>query len=793
MGRALNRRRWLLAITGATVVFTGVGAFADAVGSPRPAAPGRVAVMSEPGVAGAHPSVSDDGRWIVYEGAPTDGTDRTRTVWLRDAAAFAAPEVELTVPATGATIGDSVRPSISGDGCVVAFVTEMAYDLFRDDDTGDRWDVYRMQLPQCEGDLTDYELVSTRSSAAGDTSALDRVSPLAAPAVSQAGSVIAFTHQARAGKDPMSAVTVVDLTEPLGDPRRSMLVGGTPLLEPNTTFRYVGQRQADLSDNGRFVAFTSDARSADPVPEWGDGPVAGGYAVSQVFVWDREAAEIDDAVVEVSAVGGAAAAVGAQSPAISGNGQFVAFESPSPDLAGDAEVPECGVVCHPQVYRADIADGSLVLVSREPTAPDATQVAADQGATQPTITTDGTQVGFVTRSRNLFVTVSAAGASPTDGDIVVSEVDRGIVRRASTLPDRVTPAPGGNANPMLSASGHVIVFDSVAGDAINGFADDVAGRKVVAVSRAAQLAVPSLDVGTVAVLLPSPEWFVPVRNDGPSTFVPGLVESDNPEFVITGGTCQLGVPVPPGGSCNVEVVLTPVAPGARSGELTVTESMFGGTSVTSPLIGAGGDPALEPTFSGLDYPATAVGRTSVSLSTDVANIGFGPTQIAAAVVTGDHPDDFVITANGCASGPVNPGATCSIDIAFAPTEAGLRTATVNVFTELGQYTSVLVNGAGTRTAVLETATDEVRAGDDIGLGGSGFRPGAEVIISWADGRGGSISMRAGGDGTFLVAFPTQAIETSGVRTLVAQSGDQVAKADIEVLRNPRVGRRPGGD
>ena len=778
------------------MVLTGVGTIAGADRSARPSSPSRVVAMSEPSVSGAYPSVSDDGRWIVYEGAPADGSDRTRTVWLRDVTTSrepGEPDVELTPPATGAAGGDSVRPTISGDGCVVAFVTEMAYDLFRDDDTGDRWDVYRIQLPHCDGDPTDYELVSTRSSSAGDTSALDRVSPLESPAVSRAGSVIAFTHQARDGKDPLSAVTVVDLTEPLGDPRRAMLVGGTPLLEPNTTFRYVGQRQADVSDNGRFVAFTSDARSADDVPEWGDGPVAGGFAVSQVFVWDRSAAEIDEAVVEVSQADGVPALLGAQSPAISGNGQFVAFESPSPELADGAELPECGVVCPTQVYRADLADGSMVLVSREQTAPDATQVAADQGASQPTITADGTQVGFVTRSRNLFVTVSAAGTGPTDGDIVVSEVDRGIVRRVSTLPDRVTPAPSGNAHPVLSGSGHVIVFDTVAGAAITGDADGASGRTVVSVSRPAQLDIPSLDVGTVAVMLPGPEWYIPVRNDGPSTFVPGLVSSDNPEFAITGGTCQLGVPVPPGGSCNVEVVLTPVAPGLRSGQLTVTENVLGGTSVRSPLLGAGGDPALVPTFSGLDFPATVVGRTSVSLSTDVANIGFGPALVAAVTVSGDHPDDFLITGNGCAAGPVNPGATCSIDIAFTPTEAGHRTATVNVFTEFGQYTSVLVNGGSTRTARLETADDEVRAGDDVGLGGSGFRPAAEVVISWADGRGGSIVVRADRDGNFLALLPTRVVEPNGERILVAQSGDQAAKATIEVLRNPRVGHRPGGD
>lgn len=813
MSRLNIGQRTLPALAGVVALAAGVGTASHALAGPRPDAPlTKLAGLTEPSVVGSHPSVSDDGRWIVYEGEPTEGSDRTdgertRTIWLRDASQFGAAEVELSPARDDVIVGDSVRPTISGDGCVVAFVTEMAYDLFRDDDTGDRWDVYRLQLPSCDGDPDDLELVSTQSSADRDTSALDRVNPTEAPAVSQAGSVIAFTHQARSGKDDLTAVTLVDLTEPIGDPLRSSLVMGTPLLEPNTTFRYVGQRQPDVSDDGRFVVYTSDATSEDAVATWGTGDVAGGFATSQVFVWDRTNPEPGKAVTKVSVRGGVPAAGGASAPVISGNGQYIAFESTSADLAGDAQLPECVDVCPSQVYRYDQVDGDLVLVSREPrqgvplapdveatdVAADVRVIAADQGASQATISDDGTQVGFVTRARNLFLTTSAAGASPTDGDIVVSEVDRGVLRRASTLPDRVTPAPGGNAHPALSGSGHVIVFDTVVADAINGFTDTAAGREVVAVSRKAQLDVPSLDVGTVAMLLPGPEWYIPVRNEGPSTFLPAVVSSSSPEFTITGGTCELGVPVPPGATCTVKVVLTPLLTGLREAELTVSEDLFGGTAVVSPLLGSGGEPALMPTFSGLDFPATAVGKASVALSSDIENIGFGPARIVGFEISGDHPEDFVVYSNSCTTQLVNPGASCGFDLVFIPTESGHRTATVRAFTEFGQYTSVLVNGDGTRTASIETADTEVRAGDPVGLGGSGFQPGADVTISWADGRGESTTVRADTSGNFLTALPTRPTERHGERTLVAQSGDQLARTDVEVLRNPRVTTRPISD
>lgn len=771
----------------------GLGALSQASAGTR-----AVADLAEPTVSvpeadviGAFPSVSDDGRFIVFEGRPTDGSPRERTIWFRDVDApqvdgRPAPDIELTLPVDGVRMGESVRPVISGDGCVVAVVTEMAFDLFRDDDSGNRYDVYSVVLPHCEGgELGDWQLVSTQSSADGDTRALDRVVSNEAPAINQSGTVMAITHLVRSSKDDRLGVSLVDLTKTLGSDGRSTTVAGTPLLAPNTTFLYRGIRQPDLSDDGRYVTFTSDAVSNLSVPEWGEGPEKGQYATSQVYLWDRLQGDATLAVVLVSSVGGAPAADGAQAPVISGNGQFVAFESASADLARDAAVPQCAATCVPQIYRFDQVTAQTLLVSRENTAQDQQQVAADTGATQATISDDGTQVGFVTQSRNLFPIPSIAGTSVNDGDIVVAEVDRGVVRRASTLTDGMSPAPAMNSHPALSGPGHFIVFDTLAASAFTGA--EQAGRQIVSVSRTPQLSVPTLDVGTVAVTYPGPEWYVGIRNEGPSTFVPATVVSSNPDFVVTGGTCALALPVPPGQTCTVYLVLTPLVPGPLKSELTVAESIFGGTEVTSEVFGAGGEPALSHVTEGVgkgDYPSTAVGRSSQPVAYEIANIGFAPATISSVKLTGENPKDFEVVDDSCIGYLLNPGSTCSIDAQFTPTEPGYRSATMIVSTSLGQYTSVVFVGDATRVATLQAAEPKVRAGKDVGLGGSGFKPNTLVTISWADGRGETISVTTNDKGGFLTLLPTRPSERSGDRVLVAQSLDAVARADVQIVRRP---------
>lgn len=780
-------RRWPL-LAGALVSLAGVGAIAQASAPSRPST-GAAVVGATPvaGVVGHFADVSDDGRWVVYEGRAPDVGVRNTTVLLRDrtVADPAAAVSELTLPSDDLRVGDSGRPAISGDGCVVVVLTQLAYDLFRDDDTGERWDVYRQVLPHCGGEPGDWELVSTASAGDGGRAASDRVVPTQRPAVSQSGAVVAYTHWAPGPRSDLMQVSVVDLTVPLGDSARSTVVPGTPFERPATQFVHRGQFEPAVSDDGRTVAFTSDALADAAVPTWGAGPVPGGPATTQVYVWDR-----DGGVSLVSVGAGAAATTGADQPAVSGSGRFVAFRTAAPELLQGAQLPDCTGGCPSQVVRRDLEDGSLVVVSAvdaATAAAPAVRLAGDAASGWPTITDDGSQVAFVTRARNLVPLQSASGVEADDGDVVVAVVDQGSVRRASVRDDGSTPLPATNAHPVLSGSGHVLLYDSLAaadlaatsvlsGDASSG------GRHVVLHSRPASLATSSLDVGMVVVGLPGPEWYVAVRNDGPSTFLPADVSSDDEQFAVTGGTCGLGLPVPPGESCTVYVTFTPTAEGPAEAIVTVREAVVGATSIPIVVRGTGGEPTLEPLPAGADFDPTAVGGSGRTVAFDIRNIGFSVTTVDDFVLTGSHPDDFQVIGGSCAGATLGPLTSCAVEVAFAPTDVGFRSAVLRVVTDSGQYTSVLVTGVGTRVAQLVVADDEVRAGSDIGVAGSGFTPGANVVVGWADGRGRSVTVVADAAGSFLVALPTRPNEPAGSRTVVAHTGASSAAVDVQVLR-----------
>lgn len=746
---------------------------------------------------GSNASVSGDGRYIAYQGPPSEeqiaaGDTRASTTFLIDRETQLA--AELTPIPEGLRPGDSINPVLSGDGCNIVVVTELALDVFRDDDTEARWDVYRRRLEHCGGTPGAWELVSTASD--GSALARDDVSTVDPPAVSRAGTLIAYTHPTDhlLGDQELTSITLVDLQQAIVSPDRSRLVAGTPVASPQTQFVHAGLDQPAISGDGRFIAYRSDAASTEAVPEWGSGQVAGGPATRQVFVWDRSEPDPFSAVHLVSArTDGEPTIAGASQPAISRDGRVIAFVSADVGLVPAVFAP-CTENCPAQILRVDRdvdengwydepgqTEMTIVssVVDSEPV------IAGTAPSSQPAVSADGQLVAFITKAPNLQLVKASGGGEPTDGDLLVADARLGTLHRVTMLADGVRPAVGAHSGPQLSDTGRTTVFDTLAAPQLVPNAQP--GRQVLATTTIPTLALADADLGSTLVGFTSDEWYVAVINNGPTTFTPSSIEVSDARFAVNRetSTCALGVAVPPGGDCTVRLTFTPNSPGPVDARLTVAEVGFQAVSVSSSIRGSGGEPTLRTNPAGAELGRVVVGQPSMETVFDVENISMFPTAVSAVRVIGANPGDFAVTSDSCAGKGLNPRSSCSIGITFTPTAPGHRTALVMVETATGQYTSLVAAGDGYFAARLDVDRREVEAGVAFVAGGNGFPPSTEVAVFFDDAPENVTMVTTTTEGWFLVGVPVAENERGGPRTVVAQAVDRtMAATTIDVVEMP---------
>jgi hypothetical protein len=499
-----------------------------------------------------------------------------------------------------------------------------------------------------------------------------------------------------------------------------------------------------------------------------------------VFVWDRNNLDRNTNVRKISATNAESGA--ADSPAVSGDGSTVAFVSVATNLVPGATLPACNPKCIPEVYLWHRADGSIHLGSRAPGDPSQPAVAADLGATQPVLSKSGDELVYVSRATNLFPTRSGQVGAASDGDIVLQMPAIGQVVRVTSVYAGLIAGPAANAHPRVSDNGRVVVFDTLAGGSYGGLPVD--GRQVGVRELQPSLTLANLDVGTVAVGFPGPEWFLVLANNGPSSFIPADVTVDSKEFIVSGGTCKdkAGVPVPAGGICTVNVMMQPSAEGAEKTVLTVHEAGFHGVDLTATITGTGGTPALQPDPGGAEAHAMVVGERDEPITFKIENVAFTPVKVATTRLQGANPTDFVIANNSCAGRVVAAASNCTLDIVFAPTAGGRRTASVVVTTADGAYTTIIVSGDARWDPKIAVSNTVVIAPRKFTVVGTGFPPKTAVLLSWSDGIGRAVVATTDASGGLLADITVRPNDRPGNRRIVAQTGrGEVAIADVTVI------------
>ncbi len=215
----------------------------------------------------------------------------------------------------------------------------------------------------------------------------------------------------------------------------------------------------------------------------------------------------------------------------------------------------------------------------------------------------------------------------------------------------------------------------------------------------------SLRPGTVA----SPQT-VTLTNDGNTTVQVGTPTlAGDPSFSLPADTCS-GASLAPGASCTVQIGFSPATVGTLQANLSFSDEAANSAQVVA-VSGNGIQPAVSLSPSTLPFGNQVVGTTSPRQPVVVTNSGTDTLNVGAAAV--DAP--FAIVADTCSNKAVAAGASCTIQVNFAPADAGSFTGTLAIPDDApGSPHSVALTGTGINPHATASpssiAFGDVRAG-----------------------------------------------------------------------------------
>ena len=276
-----------------------------------------------------------------------------------------------------------------------------------------------------------------------------------APAVSADGRWVAFTSTAvnlAAGQSDRNGVHDVFLHD--------RQTGTTVLVShaagsPTTAASGGGSKAASISDDGRWIVYNSTAD--DLVP--GQTPPT----TDQIYLYDRDTGT--NTLVSHSTAGPAENAAGQSShPRISGDGNWVAFESGASDLVAGQNGPQDFW----DVFLYERATGQTMLVSR---AAGTTLTAANHQSFRPALSHDGRWVAFRSEASDLIPGFSHG--SSWHANAYLFDRVTGAMTLVSHAVGSATTGLGG-WYPEISSDGAAVIFPSDATNLVPGQID-VAG------------------------------------------------------------------------------------------------------------------------------------------------------------------------------------------------------------------------------------------------------------------------------------------------------------------------------
>jgi hypothetical protein len=353
------------------------------------------------------------------------------------------------------------------------------------------------------------------------------------------------------------------------------------------------------------------------------------------------------------------------------------------------------------------------------------RIVVTRGLCANTSYTFTTPYGPVTFLTNAVGGIPAnAGTTDVDPPVPSPVLDGGLLRWD---PAFAPSAPAGYLGDAISlhrivGSRYVPVGET---EPANYFAIDGTTMRTDSFSISGKLAGPiveapnSLDFGNVDVLSTSPDLTVTLTNlshDAVTGFTPWVGGTDPSQFLVSGGTCD-GATLGLDQSCTVTFRFAPTTAGAKSALLSVAHSGSDSPADIS-LFGQAIDvprPAVSLNPTSVPFASQNVGTVSNAQSVTVTNTGTADLNVGSATLIGTNSGDFQLT-NGCVLS-LAPGGSCTIQVRFAPTASGTRTAQVQLIDD-APTSPQLINLSGTGVAASLSVSPTSLSFTNIGVGGS---------------------------------------------------------------------------
>ncbi len=204
-----------------------------------------------------------------------------------------------------------------------------------------------------------------------------------------------------------------------------------------------------------------------------------------------------------------------------------------------------------------------------------------------------------------------------------------------------------------------------------------------------------LSFGEAALGSLSPSAELRIGNDGSGPLELGKIRvrgGDAQSFLARRDGCS-GKTLAAGTSCTIEMGFKSRRDGPHRAVLELVHDA-GGDRLRIPLTGIGVSPRLLVTPMLLDFGAVAASRAG-SRQLNLSNQGRAGLTVRRLRLSGRDAEFFALGSDGCSGHQIPPGQRCTVELRFAPTSPGSRSATLRVESSMaGEPIEIPLEGHG---------------------------------------------------------------------------------------------------